>query len=358
MEHARLREILTLLLAPPSTLQFREAISLLCTCRGASALDIDSLSRWYCAPFVRHCSIEHSLDVGRLWRQLAGLLQAVRQASAAADLCGWCLESADDLRCAVRALQEAKRGTTAPREVFLATISGDAGSDYLTLLRRKWDSDGHRGNMATTHTGNAVHLETREGPIEVNLLCEMRRFVNGTVGLCFAICAIPKTIGLCWASDEEFPSLFCASATAGVDLFSLDVFRFSGKPGTTRRGAVTHSVVEADVRRELGVQEVGSSGQQFADRFGSLEDSLEEDVAAVPEEVTSDGSEHEHEAEVRSTARVLRRLSAGGSINIVFALHGRRDLLMSPRSRSGDGDEEGLELEESEDEEEEEVEDQ
>merc|ERR1712146_73999 len=95
------------------------------------------------------------------------------------------------------------------------------------------------------------------GRMDVRLLCEMRRFQQEpgkaeARAVCFAVVALCVGMECFWRDrTEKIPRLLCISATTGVDMFSLDVYRLDGKPGASRRGSVTHAVDEDHLRREL-----------------------------------------------------------------------------------------------------------
>jgi len=329
------------------------------------------------------------------------VLQSVKHARHAGTTtpCRWLLRSADDLCSAVDALQTARKATYRPRELFMATLAGVPGSSYLTRLRRHWDVVGYRSNMATCFIGDGhngrASMQTHVGDIDVRLLLEMRRFESRqgkpeALGICFAVVAVAERIGGCWDGTETMTRLFCMSAMLGTQTCSLDVYRFSGKPGSGRRGSVTHTVAEHDICLKMG-ELTDVTGVPFAAHFGTttgvpqhpvgdfqegpatppeasherqevggvsgseqyeaasdsevvLEDSLES-----PAEITSDGSGVDYEDEVNFVADAIHCFNRGHSINFLFVLHGESCPVLSPSctvSESG-GDNEAAHSEET-----------
>lgn len=117
---------------------------------------------------------------------------------------------------------------------------------------------GHRSNMASCSLGN-VRLETREGIIDVRLLCEMRRFQSlpgeaESRGVAFYMFPLCEAVGCLWDGTEQMPKLFCQSASPGIEMRSWDLYRFDGKPGASTRGAVSFAVDEDDLRAELRME--------------------------------------------------------------------------------------------------------
>ena len=117
---------------------------------------------------------------------------------------------------------------------------------------------GHRSNCASCSLGN-VTLETREGIIDVRLMCEMRRFQSlpgeaESRAVIFYMFPLSEAVGCLWDGTEQMPKLFCQSASPGIELQSWDVYRFDGKPGTSTRGAVSFAVDEDDLRAELRME--------------------------------------------------------------------------------------------------------
>lgn len=115
---------------------------------------------------------------------------------------------------------------------------------------------------------------------------------------------------------EGMPRLLCASACGGIDMQSLDLLRFDGKPGSDLRGAVTYSVDEDDLRAEL--------------RMKSAADSTVEQAAYGEDYI----------ADLKSTANAFRRLDGGGTLNFMFVLYGPEFLIFSPRQDDEDPEEE------------------
>ena len=149
-----------------------------------------------------------------------------------------------------------------PRK-FLGSIRGLYGN-HLLELRRRWDVQGHRSNMASCSLGN-VRLETREGIIDVRLLCEMRRFQSlpgeaESRGVAFYMFPLCEAVGCLWDGTEQMPKLFCQSASPGIEMRSWDLYRFDGKPGASTRGAVSFAVDEDDLRAELRMEPSAPGG--------------------------------------------------------------------------------------------------
>ncbi|CAE7382128.1 unnamed protein product [Symbiodinium necroappetens] len=356
------RAALGFLAIAPSPLQCREAVSLLCTCRGVNddALKLSALWRWYCMSAVRCDAVDASPGNLQLWKQLAILLQGVSQARHVSTSmpCRWVLDGPADLSCAVKALQDARLVTHAclPYELFLATISGGGGADHLQRLRTRWDTEGHRSNSATCFVGEGFAdigsfkkagscLHTREGRIDVQLLFEMQRFKGEeSRGVCLAAWPLSEQIGCCWDGTETTPPLLCVSATDGIDLFSTDVFRFEGKPGASRRGTVAYSVDELDLRRELERDQNGGAPDEGAGSVTAhaplLEGSVNDEFVVEPhaaslDEITSEASERDYAKDVLTMANAFRRFDAGLPVNLLFALYGESRTLLSPRSLGG-----------------------
>lgn len=112
--------------------------------------------------------------------------------------------------------------------------------------------------MASCSLGN-VRLETREGIIDVRLLCEMRRFQSlpgeaESRGVAFYMFPLCEAVGCLWDGTEQMPKLFCQSASPGIEMRSWDLYRFDGKPGASTRGAVSFAVDEDDLRAELRME--------------------------------------------------------------------------------------------------------
>lgn len=282
---------------------------------------------------------------------LHGVKQALHRGTSNA--CRWVLESPDDVLSALQALRDARSLTSSPCELFMATIFGAEGFDHLRVLRNKWNSEGHRSNMATVRAGEGVpeaaslnhaSLPTREGEITVHLLLEMRRFQQEpgkpeSRAVCLAAFPLSERIGCCWDGTEKIPKLLCMSATSGIDMHSTDVYRSDGLPGTTRRGSVTYAVEEQDLWQELH----GTAAPSAAIASQAVDDDMTdgfvlEDAEPPLDEITSDG-EGVYKEEVQAMANALRRFDAGLPINFLFALHGESQSLLSPRG-SSDAEEE------------------
>lgn len=154
-----------------------------------------------------------------------------------------------------------------PSRFFLGSITGFF-DNHLAELRRRWDVQGHRSNMATCSFGN-VKVTTREGVIDIRLLCEMRRFQSEpgeaeARGVGFYMLPLAEAVGCLWDGTEQMPKLLCASACGGIDMRSSDLYRFAGKPGSGTRGAVTFPVDEDDLRAELRMESVAETLEQTA----------------------------------------------------------------------------------------------
>jgi len=388
-------EVLALLFSPPSLLPSDVALALLLVSQQCyrEALKSAGLWHWYCS-FVVDCNaIKPTPELANLWRKLLAALHGVKHARHAGTTtpCRWLLRSADDLCSALNALQTARKATSRPRELFMATLAGVPGSSYLKRLRRHWDVIGYRSNMATCWIGDGhigrASMQTRAGDIDVRLLLEMRRIERRqgqpeSLGICFAIVAVADAIGCCWDGTERMPRLFCMSATPGTQMFSLDVYRFSGKPGSGRRGSLTYTVAEHDICLRMGDMtdttgaplnaEVGATAEVREHSVGHLQDgpvpsaepSVErreangegarehemasdsdvilEDPLESPAEITSDGSGADYQDEVNFVADAIGCFNQGHSINFLFVLHGESCPVLSPSctaSESGGDDE-------------------
>lgn len=216
-----------------------------------------------------------------------------------------------------------------------------------------------------------VSFETRVGAIDIGLQMEMRRFeaLPGKPearGICFAVFPLSHDIGCCWDGTEAMPKLLCSTASHGIDMFSLDVFRFEGRPGTTRRGSVTLTVNEDDVRQTLHA-DMGSGTAKSSSPTppGGLDVPSPRNVPGGHADLTesdADGFEEEpaepvlaspdYDDEVHNVSNAIRRLSAGQAINFLFVLHGDSYRILSPDWISEESEEEEGVSEEREEEEE------
>ena len=136
--------------------------------------------------------------------------------------------------------------------------------------------------MATCSLGH-VMSETREGFIDIRLLCEMRRFKSPHEhehGVAFYMFPLAESVGCLWDGTEEMPKLFCQTATGGVEMSSLDLYRLEGKPKAVTRGAVTLTVNEGDLREELKMEPLPSTLRPPDDSDGDfiLEDALRAEI--------------------------------------------------------------------------------
>ncbi len=126
-------------------------------------------------------------------------------------------------------------------------------------------------------------LETREGFIDIRLLCEMRRFKSPDEhehGVAFYMFPLAESVGCLWDGTEEMPKVFCTSATGGVEMSSLDLYRLEGKPKAVTRGAVTLTVNEGDLREELKMEPLPSTFRppDDADEFILEDDALRAEI--------------------------------------------------------------------------------
>lgn len=176
-----------------------------------------------------------------------------------------------------------KSSVTMPSPRFiLASICGAGYPNHLAELRRRWDVQGYQSNMATCSLGH-VMSETREGFIDIRLLCEMRRFKSPHEhehGVAFYMFPLAESVGCLWDGTEEMPKLFCQTATGGVEMSSLDLYRLEGKPKAVTRGAVTLTVNEGDLREELKMEPLPSTLRPPDDSDGDfiLEDALRAEI--------------------------------------------------------------------------------
>eukprot|EP00435_Cladocopium_sp_Y103_P019735 s738_g4.t2 len=286
-------------------------------------LKVLALYKWYCNFWV-DADVESSVELLPLWRQLLVSLQK-----------------------------------------FLASVRGLYGN-HLLELRRQWDVQGHP-DTAKCSLGN-VTLETREGIIDVRLCCEMRRFQSlpgeaESRGVTFYIYPWSETVGGLYDGTEQMPKLFCQSASQGIEMRSWDVYRFEGKPGATRRGAVTYAVDEDDLRAELRME---PSAQPQGRNPGANPDGdeviLEDDetlsakvgihnffLECVDFKVKMSSSDGSHYRSVlESIAKAFHRFDAGEAVNFVFVLHGPRQLVLSPQEVVEDPEEETMTDDEAE----------
>lgn len=291
------------LMVPPSPLSCCDALALLCASRSfvEDRLKVVALYKWYCSFWV-DADVESSVELLPLWRQLLVSLQSVKLAHPGG--AQWKLSSPEELKIAVQALRTAE--TEEPREKFLGSIKGLYGN-HLMELRRRWDVQGHRSNMASCSLGS-VRLETREGIIDVRLLCEMRRFQSlpgeaESRGVAFYMFPLCEAVGCLWDGTEQMPKLFCQSASLGIEMRSWDLYRFHGKPGACTRGAVSFAVDEDDLRAELRMEPSRQQGRtpgENPDVADGDEVILEDDAMLWNE--SSDGDHYRSVLESTATA--------------------------------------------------------
>ena len=111
----------------------------------------------------------------------------------------------------------------------------------------------------------------------------MRRFKSPHEhehGVAFYMFPLAESVGCLWDGTEEMPKLFCQTATGGVEMSSLDLYRLEGKPKAVTRGAVTLTVNEGDLREELKMEPLPSTLRPPDDSDGDfiLEDALRVEI--------------------------------------------------------------------------------